>query len=143
MRLALKRVGNINEAMICIDSITTLAGPNNSGKTTVAKALDALLVPMIDLEALVQEKRAQSLASCLEDWLNALFGQKRHPEDSPFLLRKILDAYAKEQTFTVDSYWLIVQLAMSDLITDQSIPFNQRAEDAVEAINAALRRNNQ
>lgn len=143
MRLALKRVGNIKEAMICIDSVTTLAGPNNSGKTTVAKALDALLVPMIDLEALVQEKRAQSLASCLEDWLNALFGQKRHPEDSPFLLRKINDAYAKEQTFTVDSYWLIVQLAMSDLIADQSIPFNQRAEDAVEAINAILRRDDQ
>jgi predicted ATPase len=140
MRLVLKRVGSIKEAMICIDSVTTLAGPNNSGKTTVAKALDALLVPMIDLEALMQEKRTQSLTSCLEDWLNAFFGQSRHPEALPFLLKRIIDAYAKEQAFTVDSYWLIVQLAMSDLITEQTIPFNQRAEDAVEAINAALRR---
>ena len=73
MRLVLKRVWNIKEAMICIDSVTTLAGPNNTGKTTVAKALDALIVPMINLEALVYERRTQGLTFCLGDWSNEVF----------------------------------------------------------------------
>lgn len=140
MRLVLKRVGNIKEAMICIDSVTTLAGPNNSGKTTVAKALDALLVPMIDLEALVHEKRTQSLASCLEDWLNASFGPARHPEASTFLLKRIIDAYAKEQSFTVAASWMMTQLDVSGLGIEQKIRSSKRDEEAVAAINAAMRR---
>ena len=61
MRLVLERVGNIKRAMGNIDSVTTLAGPNNSGKTTMAKVLDALLTPLVDLGSRVTENRRQSL----------------------------------------------------------------------------------
>lgn len=137
MRLVLERVGNIKRAMVHIDSVTTLAGPNNSGKTTIAKALDALLTPLVDLGSRVHEKRRQSLVSSVEEWLSASFSHPMRSNLSQQLTNTIFDAFATDHSFTVDGLWLAEQL---DDGTKEKIRRSKRGEEALAAINMVLRR---
>ena len=43
MRLILKNIGILDNTTINIDGITVITGPNNSGKSTIGKALHAII----------------------------------------------------------------------------------------------------
>lgn len=47
MRLSIRNIGKIHKADILIDGVTVLAAPNNTGKSTVGKAMFALLIHSI------------------------------------------------------------------------------------------------
>lgn len=50
MQIKLTNIGIIKESTIAIDGLTVITGKNNSGKSTVGKALYALLDAVCDLQ---------------------------------------------------------------------------------------------
>lgn len=49
MRLEIRNIGKVRHADIAIDGITVIAAANNTGKSTLGKALYSLLSPFHNL----------------------------------------------------------------------------------------------
>lgn len=57
MELKLKNIGKLNKADIKIDGITIIAGKNNTGKSTVGKALYCIFSSLYDVDKKIEEDR--------------------------------------------------------------------------------------
>ena len=66
MELFLKNIGKIGEASLVIDGITVIAGENNTGKSTVGRALFAVFNSFCDSEIQVRQARIKSIAGLIE-----------------------------------------------------------------------------
>ena len=66
MELFLKNIGKIGEASLVIDGITVIAGENNTGKSTVGRALFAVFNSFCDSERQVRQARIKSIAGLIE-----------------------------------------------------------------------------
>lgn len=53
MKLHITNIGKIKEADIAIKGITVIGGENNTGKSTISKAMYAIFNSFVDLEARV------------------------------------------------------------------------------------------
>lgn len=62
MRLSIRNIGKIHKADILIDGVTVLAAPNNTGKSTVGKAMFALF----DTFDLLNKKISRNLKHSIE-----------------------------------------------------------------------------
>jgi len=60
MELQLKNIGMITEANVKIDGLTVIAGENDTGKSTVGKALYFLMIFISDLHKFSNEKSAEN-----------------------------------------------------------------------------------
>lgn len=65
MELSLKNVGKIKEAAIVLDGITVIAGENDTGKTTISRALFLMLDSSCDVQKKVEQEMERSLLNCL------------------------------------------------------------------------------
>lgn len=65
MKLNLKNIGKIKEAGIELNGITVIAGENNTGKSTVGKALFAIYSSCYEMEMQVEFARKQSIMDVL------------------------------------------------------------------------------
>ena len=65
MRITLKNIASIEDATIDIEGITVIAGENNTGKSTVGKALWSLFNALFNLEERIQGERKQTLRQIL------------------------------------------------------------------------------
>lgn len=61
MKLTLKNVGKIGIASVEIKGITVIAGENNTGKSTVGKALYCLFSAFHDINEKIEEERSMSI----------------------------------------------------------------------------------
>lgn len=61
MKLFLKNIGKIGEASIEINGITVIAGENNTGKSTVGKALYCLFRAFYKIGDKIKEERTESI----------------------------------------------------------------------------------
>ena len=61
MRLELKNIGKIDKANVELNGITVIAGENNTGKSTVSKALYAVYNSFYEMEMKVESERQQSI----------------------------------------------------------------------------------
>ena len=50
MQIKLKNIGIVKESTIMLDGLTVITGKNNSGKTTVGKALYSLLDAVVNIQ---------------------------------------------------------------------------------------------
>lgn len=66
MKLSLKNIGKIHEAMIEINGITVIAGENNTGKSTVSKALYSVFNSFYHIDLKIHRERANSVGKLLE-----------------------------------------------------------------------------
>lgn len=66
MRLTLENIGTIKEASVELNGITVIAGENNSGKSTVGRALYSVFNSFYDIEEQVYQERLQSIRKQLE-----------------------------------------------------------------------------
>ena len=66
MRLELKNIGKIDKANVELNGITVIAGENNTGKSTVSKALYAVYNSFYEMEMKVEAERRQSIANALK-----------------------------------------------------------------------------
>ena len=65
MVLSLKNIGKLVEPQIAIDGITVIAGENDTGKSTVGKALFAVFNSFYDVDRQVLSERIDSIESVL------------------------------------------------------------------------------
>ena len=65
MVLSLKNIGKLVETQIAIDGITVIAGENDTGKSTVGKALFAVFNSFYDVDRQVLSERIDSIESVL------------------------------------------------------------------------------
>ena len=65
MKLTLDNVGKISHAEITVSGLTVIAAPNNTGKSTIGKALFAAFDAFVNFQANVQEDQANSIARVL------------------------------------------------------------------------------
>ena len=65
MVLSLKNIGKLAETQIAIDGITVIAGENDTGKSTVGKALFAVFNSFYDVDRQVLSERIESIESVL------------------------------------------------------------------------------
>ncbi len=69
MRIQIKNLAKIKNADICIDGITVIAGNNNTGKTTIGKALYATYNSLYKLNEKIEQKRRNEIQ---EDFYSVL-----------------------------------------------------------------------
>lgn len=66
MKLSLKNVGKIGSASVEINGITTIAGENNTGKSTMGRALFAVFNSFYNIENQIRNERIQSVENNLD-----------------------------------------------------------------------------
>lgn len=72
MQIKISNIGKIKEAEVTINGITVIAGENNTGKSTVGKALYAMFNSFVDVKQRVNEERIGSLRRVLHAFANEL-----------------------------------------------------------------------
>ena len=65
MKLTLKNIGKIEKAAIEYNGITVIAGENNTGKSTVGKALFAVCNSFFELDKKIEFERRKSVEGIL------------------------------------------------------------------------------
>lgn len=66
MKIFIENVGLVNKANIEVNGITVIGGYNNSGKSTILKAVYALLYSNFEMKEKILEERKRSLIKILE-----------------------------------------------------------------------------
>lgn len=74
MRIKISNIGKIKEADVAINGITVIAGENNTGKSTVGKALYAIFNSFVDVAKKVEEERIDSLQRSIFTFLQEISG---------------------------------------------------------------------
>lgn len=74
MRIKISNIGKIKEADVTINGITVIAGKNNTGKSTVGKALYAIFNSFVDVAKKVEEERIDSLQRSIFTFLQEISG---------------------------------------------------------------------
>lgn len=72
MQIKISNIGKIKEADVTINGITVIAGENNTGKSTVGKALYAMFNSFVDVKQRVDEERIGSLRRTLHALANEI-----------------------------------------------------------------------
>lgn len=72
MRVQLKNIGIVNNSSIELEGLTVITGKNNSGKTTVGKAIYSLLDATSNLSNKSRNDRIQYISDCLRDVVDTL-----------------------------------------------------------------------
>ncbi len=65
MKLYLKNIGKVEEAFIELNGITVIAGENNTGKSTVGRALFAVFNAFNNIQKQIQSERINSIDNLL------------------------------------------------------------------------------
>lgn len=66
MKLTLKNIGKIGTASVEINGITVIAGENNTGKSTVGRALFAVFNSFYNVQKQIENERADSVENLLD-----------------------------------------------------------------------------
>lgn len=66
MKLTLKNIGKIGDASVEINGITVIAGENNTGKSTVGRALFAVFNSFFNIQKQIQNERAEIIEDTLD-----------------------------------------------------------------------------
>lgn len=72
MQIKISNIGKIKEAEVTINGITVIAGENNTGKSTIGKALYAMFNSFFDVKQRVDEERIGSLRRTLHGFANEI-----------------------------------------------------------------------
>lgn len=90
MRLKLKNIAIVEEAEIELDSISVIAGYNGTGKSSISKALYAVLSTNSDLQKKIENERKKSLEHLLYQGFSKLFISLEEINNSRFALNSLL-----------------------------------------------------
>ena len=66
MKLTLKNIGKIGTASVEINGITVIAGENNTGKSTVGRALFAVFNSFCNVQKQIENERVNSVENLLD-----------------------------------------------------------------------------
>lgn len=71
MKLTVENIGKIHRSEILLDGLTVIAGPNNSGKSTVGQALFALANSQFNFPKKVMARNKRVIRQAIQDYLSA------------------------------------------------------------------------
>lgn len=74
MKLYLKNIGKISEANIEINGITVIGGENNTGKSTIGKALFSIFNSFYEIQQQIRQERLLSIRRALQDLYQYIYG---------------------------------------------------------------------
>ncbi len=66
MELTLKNIGKVRTASIALDGITVIAGENNTGKSTVGRALFSIFNSFSNLDKKIRAQRLESISNVFD-----------------------------------------------------------------------------
>lgn len=66
MKLSLKNIGKIETASVEINGITVIAGENNTGKSTVGRALFAVFNSFYNIQKQIESERVQNIENLID-----------------------------------------------------------------------------
>lgn len=72
MEIKLKNIGIVNNSSMKLNGLTVITGKNNSGKTTVGKALYSILDAVSNISAKARNDRSQYIIKRLDDIIEAM-----------------------------------------------------------------------
>lgn len=84
MRITIKNVGKIKKADVVIDGLTVIAGENDTGKSTVGKALYAVFNSFYDLDKKIMGDKTASIERVLNDIAEKFTGVITLTDDEVF-----------------------------------------------------------
>lgn len=97
MRLTLKNIAKVRKADVEINGITVIAGENDTGKSTVGKALYSVFNSLYHVENQIKDERVRTISNLLD----GLYLQKRNGRsnngDRRETAEKILDKYFQQK----------------------------------------------
>lgn len=97
MRLTLENIAKVRKADVEINGITVIAGENNTGKSTVGKALYSVFNSLYHVENQIKDERVRTISNLLD----GLYLQKRNGRsnngDRRETAEKILDKYFQQK----------------------------------------------
>lgn len=114
MKLFVQNIGKIEEATIAIDGITVVTGDNDTGKSTVGKALYCLFALFHNSEEKIKEEKQQTLA-------NLILSQKLNVPDEKTLTKGFYSVYKSSLDFAGEL--LDTQKADEDLFKKKIVTF--------------------
>lgn len=103
MKISVKNIGLIARADIELNGVTVIGGYNSSGKSTVLKAVYALLYSNQNIKAKIEKERERSFVRAVrsaDDLIGFLF---RKPSDALAFYEEIRDIREKEQEITLEA----------------------------------------
>lgn len=127
MKLRIQNVAKIKSAELELNGITVIAGNNNSGKSTVGKAIFAIYNSLVNIEERITAQKEKLIYQMLlrkaEDWAAQEEGMFSNMKIAPSRLRR----YAQEMTYemrqdelwqTVDEFCRRIKCAGSENVTE-------------------------
>ena len=107
MKLSLRNIGKLREADVEISGITVIAGENNTGKSTVGKALFSVFNGFYDVKRRIKEEKARAVARILfkgNDDPSLIFkiakGEPFGQELAEFVIEKVGNPASPEETLS-------------------------------------------
>lgn len=98
MKLTLRNIGKIETASVEINGITVIAGENNTGKSTVGKALYCLFKAFHDINDRIDQQRSWSVYRTI----SSLF-RKKNTNINFYNLKKIAEEICKDRTKYIEN----------------------------------------
>ena len=107
MRFVINNIGKIIHADVRLDGITVICGENNTGKSTIGKALFSYFNSMCDWRNKIWNEREEYLDSCLYKFIDC-----RNPDefDREFMyISEAIDKAEKNGSITRDAIYEIIK----------------------------------
>ena len=99
MKLLIKNIGKLEDAIIEIKGITVIGGENNTGKSTIAKSLFSIFDGFYCIEQKILEERLFSISHLLQSINRGAFMGRMNSEEMAAFSREIIqksDYYKKD-----------------------------------------------
>ncbi|MFR8340425.1 MAG: AAA family ATPase [Eisenbergiella massiliensis] len=90
MKLSLKNIGKIETASVEINGITVIAGENNTGKSTVGRALFAVFNSFYNIQKQIESERVQNIENLIDIMYRNVTNRYTRRFDSGEIAQKIV-----------------------------------------------------
>ncbi len=120
MKITIKNVGKIKRADVAIDGITVIAGENDTGKSTVGKALFAVFNSFYELDNRILRDKKNSIESVLENIAEEVTEEAMLFENEPFTNKIIENA-----SFYINEYGKLEKDIMEWLCSEFSMEMDE------------------
>lgn len=90
MKLSLKNIGKIETASVEINGITVIAGENNTGKSTVGRALFAVFNSFYNIQKQIESERVQNIENLIDMMYRNVTNRYTRRFDSREIAQKIV-----------------------------------------------------
>ena len=107
MRFILENVGKITHADVKLDGITVICGENNTGKSTVGKALFGYFTSMCDWENKIREEREEYMEACLYKFIE--FQNPDAFDNEVYFISKGINDLSESGNLTRDRIYEIIK----------------------------------